>query len=265
MDKIKLPMKPRKALSVDPSSLLIYAPPKLGKSTIMADLTTLFAKGKSVILSTEPNGYDHLDANVIDITSPPMFNSVLDEIEKEKPYEYLIIDSLTKLDEWSEIVGTFNYMNTSQGRNFNVIKGEKIGKNHPLFETVHDIGQGYGYKHSRAVMVNWVNRLMTLAPKVIFIAHVKDKMLTTETGEMISSTAINLTGKLGDIIPSKVSAVAKLIVGKKGDESSRYLSFSPKAKDSIMGSRARHLNGVIKISEDKEGKITTFWNQIFIN
>ena len=56
-------------------------------------------------------------ANVVEINNPKQLLELFDAIEKNgKPYKYLIVDTITKWDEWSEIVGTLDYQKKSQGK-----------------------------------------------------------------------------------------------------------------------------------------------------
>jgi hypothetical protein len=127
---------------------------------------------------------------------------------------------------------------------------------------VHDIPQGYGYKHSRAVMIDWFDQLSRLADHVIFVAHVKDKLVSSTLGESITATTINLTGKVKDLYCAKVDAIAMLVTGE--DTSERYLSFQAKDDIKFMGSRAPHLKGKILISKETEKEVEAYWDNIFI-
>lgn len=253
---MELPTEPRKAPSVNSKSFIIYGAPKIGKSAIIAGLTTQFAKGKSLILSTEPEGYDYLDANVLEVLNPGVFEQALVAIENDKTLEYIIVDPITSLDDWSEVVGTYMYMQKPQGKRFNVGLTHKDES----FQTVHEIGEGHGYRYSREVMVSWVDRLKATGKTIILIAHIKDKLMALTPTDTILSYEIDLTGKLKTILPARVSSVAKLVV----DGDNRYLSFETKENNSIMGSRPAHLTGKILISEKTDEGIITHWDKIFI-
>lgn len=253
---------PRKPLSVNPQVLLVYSIPKLGKSTVVAGLTTQFAPGKSIILSNEKGGYDFLEAAVEEVYNPFRFEELVDEISKDPDIQYVAIDTVTTLDDWSEYVGTFNYMRKPQGKSFNVnpSTGQRYSKDDPQFDTVHSIAQGFGYRYSRDVMVDWFEKLRGTGKTIILIAHVKDKFITSKTGEVIQSIDINLTGKVKDIYCARADAIGMLVA----EEDKRYLSFQSKDDSKYMGSRASHLSGKILISEKTDKGITTYWQNIFI-
>lgn len=258
---MELPKEKRKPLSKNPHMMLIYSKPKVGKTTIVSQLEN------SLLIEHESHGADYVEANVIEINKPKELLELFDTIEKNgKPYKYLIIDTITKWDEWSEIVGTLDYMKKSQGKKWNL----KEPNNPSLgvysikdkeFETVHELGQGFGYKYSREVMISWFERISELAEHIILLAHVKDKMVAANSkGDLVEATDISLTGKVKFIYCTKVDAVAMLT--KEGNQG--VLNFDNE-NNTIVGGRCNHLNGKIVISEKQEdGSIKTFWDKIYI-
>jgi len=263
---MELPTKVRKAELVSPASILIYAPPKIGKTTIVSQLPN------NLILELEPNGAKFVDAMVLELDKPSKFNEALTSIEaanKEKGgfvYDYITVDTITVLDEWAEITGTYRYMKKPQGQKFNRVDEKKGGKliyhNEGSFESVHELPNGFGYKHSRDEMVDWFYRLLKLAPHIILIAHVKDKMVESKkTGDTVEVKDINLTGKVKSIFCSKVDSVALL----EKSEGKGYLNFANE-NNKVAGGRCLHLDGRLLISEKLEDKsIKTFWENIYID
>lgn len=255
---IELPTKVREPKAVNPHTLLIYAPPKTGKTTIVSQLKD------SLILELERNGGDYVSGIILDIDKPSDFNRALDAIEvSEKKYKYLIIDTLTQLDIWSEIVGTYNFMKKSQGKKFNregdIPNGQMIMHTDPRFESVHELPNGFGYVHSRNQMIDWYERIITLADHIIFICHVKETMIESKNGDTVESKDINLTGRVKSIIASRVDAIG--ILSRKDGKG--YLNFSNEYKI-VSGGRCRHLDGEILISEKQpDGSIKTFWENIY--
>ncbi len=256
LEKVDLPMKPRKAPLQNPNVLLLYSSPKAGKTTIAAQLPD------SLLIECELGGANYVDGNVAEINSPKEFNALLDKIQAAKnPYKYVIVDSVTKLDEWSEIVGTYNYMNKTQGQKWNREPGktDKILHTDPRFETVHELGQGFGYQHSRAVMADWYDRLSTIAPNVILLAHIKDKLIETKKGETVEAMDINLTGKVKTIYASRADAIGYFY----REDGKGIISFDNEFKI-LSGGRCKHLNGQIIISEKIGDDIKTYWDKIYL-
>lgn len=259
--EILLPTSRTVAGQVSPRKLLIYSPPKVGKTSVISQLEDC------LVVETEPGGADYVDVMKVDIDEGDViknaqkFNKLLDLLSKEKPYKYVAFDTVTRLDEWSEIVGTIRYMQTAQGKKFNRDeKGNLIMPNDPEFETVHSLPNGYGYRHSRDVMSEWFDKMCQCAQHVIFIAHVKDVYVANKAGDTVQTLDINLTGKVKDIFGSKVDSIAYLHrIDGKG-----YLSF--KSKDTkYSGSRPSHLKDDILISEMVDGKLKTYWDKIYLN
>lgn len=262
---MELPTKIREVKSINPGSLLIYSNPKVGKTTIVSQLEN------NLIIELEPKGADYVSGLIVEASKPSEFNKILDEIEKANikkggfVYKYITIDTITALDEWSEITGTYRYMNKSQGQKFNRVgnipKGTKILHTDPSFESVHEIPNGFGYKHSRDEMTDWFYRILKLAPHIIFLAHVKDKLIESKkTGDTIEIRDLNLTGKVKSIYCSKVDSVALL----EKEDNKTYLNFA-NDNNTIAGGRCKHLEGKIYISEQDENKnIKTFWDKIYL-
>jgi len=256
---MELPTKPRKPKRVNPGVMLLYSTPKLGKSTILAGLTTQFAPEKSIVVSTEEGGYDYLEATVVEAFSPPEFEKVLTAIEANDKIEYVIIDTITRMDEWSEIEGTYRYMRRPQGKKFNREGASVLSHKDDGFQTVHEIPQGFGYRYSREVMVEKFDRLRATGKTIILVAHVKDKFITNTAGDTVQSIDINLTGKVKDIYCTKSDAIAVLVA--EGDK--RYLNFRAKDDSKYMGSRASHLHDKVFISEKTDNEINTYWENVF--
>lgn len=267
---MQLPREPREPQGNSPDSLIVYSAHKMGKSTLFAGLTTEFAPGSSIILSTELGGYKHLRATVEECLNYRKFEDTVKEItviNQEHPgtFKYVLIDSITKLDEWSEVRGTLNYMNTTQGKKFNRVKetGAIITPDDPNFMTVHELAQGYGYRHSRAVMTNLWDLMIGMGAIIVMAGHVKDKYSADTMGQQINLKQLDLTGKLSSIYPRRADAIA--MFKREGKEG--YLSFKRSKTDYDSGSRLPHLQDKIKISElqEDEKTVKTFWENIFID
>jgi hypothetical protein len=263
---MQLPEGIVKAAHKNPRTMLVYTKPKQGKTTVVSGLPNC------LIVDTE-EGSDFVDALKVKVKNYAELRELAGMIYSKgydpntkvytPPYKYICVDTLTRIDEWSEIEGTFKYMDKPQGKSFNRIGGVKGGTkivdpNHPDFETVHEIGQGFGYKYSRETVVNFFESFNTLAPHIIYNCHVKDKFVGSNvSGAEIVTREINLTGKLKDIIASKVDTIA---YGYR-EKNAFILNF---ADDT--GSRSPHLSGQkITISEkDASGKINFFWDRIYL-
>lgn len=257
-EKFELPRAVRKAVAVNPGVMILFSVPKAGKTTIVSQLEN------SLLIELEPGGADFVDANVIEANNPPEFEKVLRAInEAGNPYDYVIVDSGTKLDEWSELVGTLNYMGKSMGKRFNVdpSTGEKYKLGSAKFETVHQLADGNGYKFSRDQMVKWYDMIAKSAKHVIILAHVKDKFIEAKkSGDTVETKDIDLTGKVKGIYCSSADAVGHFF--RRGEDG--IINFNN--ENSIAcGGRCTHLDGEIVISTKNPNKtITTFWDKVYL-
>lgn len=260
MAKIKIPSKAIDPVLTEPRNLIIYAPPKLGKTVICTQIPN------SLIIEHDPDGMKAHRGRYVEISHPDDLMPLLEQLktheDKSNPINTIIIDTITRWDEWSELVGTYNFMKKPQGKKWNLIGNEKINHADDRFQTVHEIGDGYGYRYSREVVLNWYKAAIATGKTVIFLAHVKDKFIESGSGAsmgIVETKEINLTGKLRTILPSKAQAIASFKrVGRKG-----YLVFET-GGEAVAGSWFSYLKGNILISEsDENDKVTTYWDKIF--
>ena len=235
------------------TSLLLYGLPKTGKSTILANLT--INETNSLVISTDPKGYHFLKARVKQVDDYKEFNKLLEELADSK-LKYLIIDTVTQLDIWSEIVGTYVYMKSVQGKSFN-----RDGKGNPIlygddgFTSVYNLANGAGYQYSREVMMEWFRKFQKIAERVILVAHVKDKRVESKLQDIVDVADINLTGKVKSIWSSVVDGIGFVY----RDKTECYISFEAK-QDVIAGCRlARLSNQNVMISDGK----TVNWDKIY--
>lgn len=256
----------------DPTDLVIYAQPKMGKTTISAALTRQLG-GKGAILNLERGGTDYLDGYFLNCykTNGDTFDVASKNYKGYLEYlkanlgilDYLIVDNLSVLDEWADIAGTYTYMNTTQGKKFNRDdKGKIITHNDPEWKSVTTLGEGMGWRYPREWFMNQIQEIMNLVPYRIWIVHVKDKYIKDSVGsDSIIGSEMNLTGKLKNMLAARVSTISKLI----SDKDKRYLSFENENESLIAGSRAPHLSGRILISDKVNGEIVTYWENIYKN
>lgn len=271
MSNIILPTEKVKAESKSPNRILLYAKPKQGKTTSLSLIPN------ALLIDTE-SGSDYIDAFKIkvdisksleeqanefrDICRAVYMAGYNDTTKTYIPkYQTIIIDTYTRLDDWSEIIGTLNYMEKTQGKKWNTLADGKtrIPSTDPSFESVHEIGQGFGYKHSREVMIDWYNKICMLSPRTIFVCHVKDKLVSAGLNGEVLTKEINLTGKVKDIIASKVDTIMYCY----RDGSKLMASFS--GED---GTRCSYLSGktIVLTESNEKGDITVNnWKEVFID
>lgn len=172
------------------------------------------------------------------------------------PYKYIAVDTITALEEMIIPYAETLYSRAPMGKNwFNPGGGkEKYGN-------ILGLPEGAGYFWTRQAFTKVIDYILTWAPYVIFVGHVKDTQLE-KAGGTFNAMDLDLTGKLKRITTSNSDAIGYLY--RKG--SKNILSF--KTNDDVScGARPEHLrNEEIVIAEiDENGEYKTYWNKVFID
>jgi len=233
--EFKLPKTVVKASRKSPKNMVIYGPPKIGKTTMLSKLDNC------LIIDLE-DGSDMVDALKVKVNNLSMLSTIGKEIIKEKkPYKYVAIDTISKLEEWCEVEGKRIYMQTPMGKNF---EQKNPGA------SVLSLPNGAGYLYLRIAFKQWIDRLNMLADHVILVGHLKDKMLEKK-GKEVAVKDLDLTGKIKQITCANADAIGYIY---REDETT-MISFNS-LEDTVAGSRCDHLKGQTMPFE---------WNKIFID
>lgn len=231
----KLPKKKVKASRKSPKNMIIYGAPKIGKTTVLSQLDDC------LIIDLE-QGSDMLDALKVQVNSLKELGEIGKEIYQEgKPYKYVAIDTISKLEEWCEEEGKQIYLKTPMGKNFET-------KNPGM--SILSLPNGAGYLYLRMAYKKWIDRLNTLADHVILVGHLKDKMLEKK-GKEVAVKDLDLTGKIKQITCANADAVGYIY----RDDEQTMVSFDSLG-DVVAGSRCEHLKGKTMPME---------WSKIFID
>jgi hypothetical protein len=233
--------------------------PKSGKTTKLAELPN------HLFIDVE-KGSDFVECNRI---QPPenagpvaiwkWLKEVIAAIKAEgNPYDHVIIETITYLDELAEWVGTWNYMQSPQGKKFNReggVAGAKIVKfGTPEYSSVHEVGEGYGYRWSREAMMDIIDQSKNLGRICThYTGHISDKYVASKTdaNTQIRIMEVALTGKLKNVIPKELDAVGYMY------QKNGILNVSFKGSEEKIGGMrgASHMQGY-------DGPID--WNKIFL-
>ena len=231
----KLPKKKVKASRRSPKNMIIYGAPKIGKTTVLSQLDDC------LIIDLE-QGSDMLDALKVQANSLKELGEIGKEIYQEgKPYKYVAIDTISKLEEWCEEEGKQIYLKTPMGKNFEQ-------KNPGM--SILSLPNGAGYLYLRMAYKKWIDKLNTLADHVILVGHLKDKMLEKK-GKEVAVKDLDLTGKIKQITCANADAVGYIY----RDDEQTMISFDSLG-DVTAGSRCEHLKGRTMPME---------WSDIFID
>jgi len=232
---MKLPTEKVKASRKSPKNMIIYGAPKIGKTTVLSQLDNC------LIIDLE-DGSDMLDALKVKAHSLKDLQSIGSAIMKEgRPYKYIAIDTISKLEEWCESYAKQIYMKTPMGKNFDQ-------KNPGA--SVLSLPNGAGYLYLRIAYKEWMDKLNKLADHVILVGHLKDKMLEKK-GKEVAVKDLDLTGKIKQITCANADAVGYIF--REGEDT--MISFNS-LDDTVAGSRCEHLKGQTMPMK---------WSEIFID
>ena len=232
---MELPKKKVKALRKSPRNMVLYGPPKIGKTTALSSLEDC------LILDLE-DGTDMVEALKIKANNLTELSQIGQSIIKEgKPYKYVAVDTITQLEIWCESEAKVLYRNTPMGKNF-----DKDNKG----LSVLSLPNGAGYLYLRMAYKKWLDRLNKLADHVILVGHLKDKVIEKK-GKEVTSKDLDLTGKIRSITCANADAIG--YVFREGDKT--MISFDA-GQDVNAGSRCDHLKGQVMELD---------WTNIFID
>ena len=259
MSDFQLPVERIAPTRVDPKIAIFYGPPKIGKTTKLAELD------KCLILDCE-KGSESISAMRVPIASisgptvnnadgtlsftsiDAVYNKIvaIGEAEFAKtqtmpkpPYKYIAVDTIDKLEDFCEVTATAKYKDSVMGKNFS-------GK------SVIELPNGAGYYHLRNELMLYISKLSTICEHLILISHIRDKNLN-KGGVDVSVRDISLTGRLGQMVCAKADIVG--YVYRENGNPDLMVSFET-LEDSTMGSRFPRLAG---------RKMPFDWKEIFIS
>ena len=257
---IALPTEKRKVVGqVEPKKMMIFSQPKTGKSSNLGKLP------KSLIVDFE-QGANYYECMSIDVKAeaqkagvgPVTFlRELVSEITKANiangspVYDFIILDTMTALEDLAVRLATQIYKSTPIGKNF-------TGSN-----VVVELANGAGYNYLRQAFEQLIRPFDGLAGKcLIYSGHAKSASITKK-GETLTAKDINLTGKLKMIVAADMDCTGFLYRKKGGVEN--ILSFYSEEQDLVTGSRIPQLSGQeIVISKRKDdGTLETYWEKIF--
>lgn len=223
-NSIELPTEKVPKQFSSPKNMVLYGAPKVGKTSALSQLENC------LIIDLE-DGSDYVEALKIKANSLSELAQIGKQIiDEDRPYKYVAIDTVTKLEEWCEREATVLYKKSPMGKNF-------------TGSSVLSLPKGAGYLWLRLSFTKWLNNLKTLAPHVIFIGHLKHIMLEKD-GKEVSSKDLDLTGKLKTITCSQADAIGYVFRGTRENEGKLMISFDT-SEEVGCGVRCEHLAGEI--------------------
>lgn len=249
---ITLPKAKTVATQLSPSIMVIYGPPKTGKTKMLTKLDDC------LILDLE-GGTKRYDAMAQGSSSYNEFQEVLVALATEyaekgnKPvYKYGAIDTLDVLEDFAIHKAAELYRQTPMGKTWYAKNYKSPGILLPEGEPINNLPNGAGYGYIRNAMQWYIDVLSKFFKYLILVGHVKDKKVAaTEGVEEVTVNTLALTGKLAWLVPAKADAVGYVYRDNKGV---LMISFKSQENQPTSGSRPEHIAGQ-KFPFDDWGKI----------
>ena len=175
----------RKAVSINPGTLLLYGAPKVGKTTMLSVLDDC------LIIDTEKGGR-MLEGYITEVNSRKELIETLLEIQdsKDVKYKYIAIDTIDKVAEWAER---------------RVCEEEGVS-------SIADLAFGKGYGLVREKVSKTVSHFKEVAEHLIIVGHRKVAYAVTEGNPIVIPESLDLTGKLKNVIMSTCDAIGYVSV-----------------------------------------------------
>ena len=241
-----LPTSKIPAVSVNPKFLIIYGRPKAGKTSCLAQLES------NLIIDLE-GGSQFIDAMAVQARSVNELGEIAQAIRAKNKevghnfYKHITIDNATRLEEICLPFAASLYRQLPIAKNW---KGDDV----------RTLEKGAGYLYLRQAVNKVLKMFRELCETFILIGHTKDKLINKD-GEELSEMAIDLVGKLGDIVCGESDAVG--YVYRKKNET--IISFEG-GDNSVREARAPHLRGqkIVIADSDDSNNITTHWDRVYL-
>jgi hypothetical protein len=243
MSEILLPTKKREIVRQNPKFLVIFAKPKIGKTTLASTLEN------NLIIEMEERGADFVSGFIVNVNTAKELMDTAKAIEAAgKPYKYITFDTATAMeDNIINEIAIKMYQASSMGKDF---KGNDIRK----------LPMGAGYAWIREAFTYVIDKFTPLCDCLILLAHCNEKQIGKEGKEMYEME-MDLAGKLKRIISAKADAIGFLY--RKGNQT--FINFNG-GGDAIIEARSPHLSNkeFMILEKDSKGQFINNWNQIFI-
>ena len=241
-----LPIEKNKPKVQNPRFLVIFGKPKSGKTTLLSCLDDC------LIVDLE-GGSEFLEALSVQARTINDLGAIADAIRAkmtetgQKPYKYIAIDNATRLEEICLPYAASLYRQLPMAKSW---KGDDV----------RTLDKGAGYLYLRQAVNKVLKMFRELCETFILVGHTKDKLINKD-GDELSEMAIDLVGKLGDIVCGEADAVG-YIYRKKNET---IISFEG-GENTIKEARAPHLRGknIVIADSNEENEVSVYWDKIFL-
>tara|TARA_R110002012_G_scaffold290060_3_gene483519 strand:- start:730 stop:1401 length:672 start_codon:yes stop_codon:yes gene_type:complete len=216
----------RKAVSQNPSTLLMYGPPKIGKTTMLSSLD------KCLIIDTE-SGSNMIEGHILNANNRQELIDILKQAREGHEFKYIAIDTIDKVVHWAE---------------------EAVCQENSV-QALADLPFGKGWGLARDKVMNTIHAFKDVCDHLIIVGHRKTAKAVIEGQATVEPESLDITGRLKNMIMSDSDAIGYVF---RDEDEKLMISF--KSDDALeAGSRSPHLRGKIlpfdwKHIYKKEGK-----------
>lgn len=251
MSEIILPKVATEAELVNPETLVLIGPPKVGKTTLLAQLPD------SLLVDID-KGAKYVNAVKYEVNDLDTLLKLVKAVKDGgSPYKFGILDTVTELESLVNSLALKLYRATPMGAKFglNLKTGQFEDKD------ILTLPNGAGYFWLRQAFFKVIDYFNTAFKYKIYVGHLKDTQVLEETNEVIPAT-IDLTGKLRTLICAKSDSIG--FIYRKGNET--HLTFKGSTQVAC-GSRSPHLrNQDIVVGElAEDGTYKAYWDKVYKN
>lgn len=241
---IKLPTQKSEVVTQNPKNLIIFGLPKSGKTTALSMLP------KCLIVDME-NGTDYVSAYAVKAKTHQDLFLIAKEL-KQNPgqFDFIALDTITALEDIALPYANTIYRNTPMGVNWDPNT------------SVLKLPNGAGYAHLREAVQTIIGWFEQVAPNVILVGHVKDKVLN-EAATELNVKDLDMTGKIGRILSASSDAICYIY--RDTEEGSLKANFGDD-KSVLTGARMPHLSGktiTLSVKNPETGEIDAYWENIY--
>lgn len=237
-----LPMTPTAPTRVSPKILIIYSKPKAGKTEALAGLP-------GCLIIDGEGGSETYTCMRYFVNSSEDIRRVKRLIEEEGarrhkagmrgddlyPYHFIALDTVDKAEEFADVSATADYIKGPLN------KGGKFQEKG--FTSVTELPEGGGYYYTRNELLDLINAIGSVCPRLIITAHVKDKKVADKSGEIVLVADLSLIGKMGSILCSKADAIGYMYRSELKENFGQLMISFQTNESTVVGARQKYLAG----------------------
>ena len=213
---------------VNPTSLLLYGAPKVGKTTALSKLKDC------LIIDTEKGSNYIENCQIASINNLSELKQLSQHLSEMKPYKYIAIDTLAMIVNWVQdnIVMEHNHANPAN----------------PI-TSFADLPYGLGYQHRESKVFQILKDFRSKCVTMILIGH--RKIAQTNEQGLVDPASLDMTGGIRNKLMAFCDSAGLIF---RDEDQNLMVSFETSG-DLEAGSRNKHLRGKVFPFE---------WDKIFL-